>query len=311
MDSNSRIFIAGEQHFVGFALKKTLKEKGFSQIEPSGDDCSFAYDPIALANFFDRFRPEYVFLVGGKSGGIAANQKYPATLMLDNLTLQNNVIDLSHSNGIHKLLFLGSSCSYPRLADQPIKESSLLEGPLEPTNECYALAKIAGMKLCEAFRREHGCNFSTAIPSNPFGPGEDFSDDNSHVIPALIKRMHLANKVNLRSIEIWGTGNPRRDFIFVDDLAEALVFVMNKNDCPSTVNISVGKDISIADLASVIRGIVGYQGTIEFDPKKPDGMPLKALDSEKIRSMGWEPLTPFSIAIEKTYEWFLRYHPQI
>ena len=305
MDKKSRIFVAGDPFFIGAAIANTLQGRGFTVCGLENGSFPDLLDLRALNNFFEDLRPEYVFLAGGKSGGINANLKYPADLMLDNLRIQTNVIDVSYRNGVKKLLFLGSSCSYPRLAPQPIPEAALMTGPLEPTNEAYAVAKIAGIKLCEAYRNQYGADFITAIPSNPFGTGEDFSLEESHVIPSLIRKMHEARISGTKSVTVWGTGAPRREFLYIDDLAAACVFLMEKYADGEHINIGGSPDISIRELAGLIREIVGYSGAIQFDVSKPDGMHLKALDSSHIIELGWRPKWNLSDALKHTYDWYL------
>jgi GDP-L-fucose synthase len=258
-----------------------------------------------VSDFFAQNKPEYVFLAAGKSGGISANQKYPADLMLDNLLVICNVIDSAYHSGVKKLLYLASSCSYPKHSAQPMQVESLMTGILEPTNEAYAVAKIAGIKLCQAYCQQYGANFISGIPANAFGIGDDFSLEESHVIPALIRKMHEAKIADAEFVEIWGTGTPRREFIFADDLADACIFIADNYDDPMPINIGGGLDLSIKELAELIKEAIGYRGQLHFDASKPDGMPLKALDSSKLQSMGWQPQTSFRAAVEATYDWFL------
>jgi GDP-L-fucose synthase len=305
LDKKSRIFVAGDPFFIGAAIANTLQGSGFTVCGLENGSYPDLLDLRALNNFFEDLRPEYVFLAGGKSAGINANLKYPAELMLDNLRIQTNVIDVSYRYDVKKLLFLGSSCSYPRLSPQPIPEAALMTGPLEPTNEAYAVAKIAGIKLCEAYRKQYGANFITAIPSNPFGPGEDFSLEDSHVIPSLILKMHDAKLSGTKSVTVWGTGSPRREFLYVDDLANACVFLMEKYAGGGHINIGGNPDLSIKELTIMIAEIIGYSGAIEFDVSKPDGMPLKALDSKNIMDLGWRPHWDLSEALRCFYDWYL------
>jgi GDP-L-fucose synthase len=264
-------------------------------------------DPAQVEAFFARTNPAYVFLVAGDSGGIAANQKYPAQLMLDNLLTECIVIDNAHRYGVKKLLYLASSCVYPRHCPQPMAESWLLTGLLEPTNEAYALAKLAGIKLCQAYNRQYGTTFISAIPANIFGPGDDFSPEDSHVIAALIRRMHEAKNASWDAVDVWGTGSPQREFIFVDDLADACLFIMKQiGEKQNPINIGGGGVYSIKELAELIKRVIGYQGELRFDRTKPDGMPLKVLDSSTLEAMGWKPNTPFDTALVETYDWFLQ-----
>ena len=251
-------------------------------------------------------QPDYVFCVAGKSGGIDANQRFPADLMVDNLLVQTHVMRSAHHHGAKKLLYLASSCSYPRECSQPMRVESLMTGPLEPTNEAYAVAKLAGMTLCRAFRQQYGAHFISAIPANPYGPGDDFSPDTSHVIPALVRRFYLAKRTNDRAVQIWGTGSPRREFIFIDDLADACVFVMREYDEPQPINLGSSSDVSITELAELIKEVVGYRGALEFDTSKPDGMPRKSLDSRRLLEMGWKPSTTLRAGLEATFDWWRR-----
>lgn len=303
MHRNARLYVAGADTLLGAALLRMLQEQGYTNLLDDGHlDLTNA---AAVAQFFIAASPEYVFVAAGKSGGIAANQNYPATLMWDNLALICNLTRMALACKVEKLLYLASSCSYPRLSEQPMHPSALLTGALEPTNEPYAVAKIAGMKLCESFRREYGANFISAIPANFFGPGDDFSLENSHVISALIRKMHDAKAENAEAVEIWGTGNPRREFVFVDDLAAAAIYAMNHYEGDEPLNLGGGVDISIRDLAFTIKEVVAYRGELCFNPNRPDGMPIKLLDAEPLLSLGWQPKTDFQTGLVKTYEWFL------
>lgn len=305
MDKNSCIYVAGSDTLIGAAIVRELQRQGYTQ--PIGVE----YEPdltdaAQVEAFFAREKPEYVFLAAGKSGGISANVKYPATLMLDNLLVECHVIASTQRHGVKKLLYLASSCSYPKHTPQPMQIDSLLTGKLEPTNEAYAVAKIAGMKLCEAYRQQYGARFITGIPANAFGPGDDFSPEDSHVIAALLRKMHEAKLNDSPSVEIWGTGTPRREFIFVDDLADACVFALNHYDGAAPINLGGGTDLSIKELARQIQTLVGYTGKLCFNTSKPDGMPLKALDSTVLLNMGWRPRTSFHDALAQTYAWFLQ-----
>jgi len=256
--------------------------------------------------FFSRVNPEYVFLAAGKSGGIQANLKYPADLMRENLLIECHLLYQACRHRVKKLLYLASSCSYPKYCLQPMREDLLLAGFLEPTSEAYALAKISGIKMCQAYRTQYEVNFVSGIPANAFGPGDDFSQEDSHVIPALISRIHEAKVRGRKSLEIWGSGAPRREFIFSRDLAEACILVMQGYDDALPINLGGGLDISIAELAYLIKEIIGFQGHIFFDTTKPDGMPRKLLDSSKLKGLGWQPRTSFRDALQATYEWFLQ-----
>jgi GDP-L-fucose synthase len=284
-----------------------LERAGYVNIVGKADEEPPPSDPAQVKAFFARTNPAYVFLVSGDSGGIAANQKYPAQLMLDNLLTECIVIDNAHRYGVKKLLYLASSCVYPRHCPQPMSEGWLLTGPLEPTNEAYALAKLAGIKLCQAYNHQHGTKFISAIPANAFGPGDDFSPEDSHVIAALIRRMHEAKNGSWEAVDVWGTGSPQRDFIFVDDLADACLFIMEQYcEKQQPVNVGGGGVYSIKELAELIKRVVGYRGELRFDRTKPDGMPLKVLDSSVLNGMGWKSSTPFGTALRATYDWFLQ-----
>ncbi len=305
MDKNANIYVAGGQTLIGAALLRQLEHQGYKHLAglpPAEPDLT---DREQVSDFFASNKPDYVFLAAGKSGGISANQKYPADLMLDNLLVVCNVIDSAHRSGVKKLLYLASSCSYPKHSPQPMQVESLMTGNLEPTNEAYAVAKIAGIKLCQAYCQQYGTNFISGIPANAFGIGDDFSLEESHVIPALIRKMHEAKMASAESVEIWGTGTARREFILADDLADACLFIMDKYDEKKPINIGGGLDLSIKELAELIKDAVGYRGLLRFDTRKPDGMPLKALDSSKLSSMGWQPKTSFYAAVSLTYDWFL------
>ena len=301
MDANARIYVAGGGTLVGRALLKRLAEREFTQIiRDTEPDLSDRRD---VAAFFRRTRPEYVFLTAGKVSGIAGNQQWPADLMLDNLLAVTHVIPTAWESQVRKLLYLASSCIYPKAAPQPFNVSSLGSGPMEPTSEAYGVAKLAGMKLCDAYRRQHNAAFITAISGDTYGPGDDFSVENSHVAAGLLRRIHEARTERRPFVEIWGSGAPRREFIYADDLADACIFAMQQHDAPEPLNLGSGEDISIADLAKLIRAVVGYDGELRFDGSKPDGMPFKALDSSAIRSMGWAPLWDLRRGLEETYRW--------
>lgn len=305
MDKDANIYVAGGQTLIGAALLRQLEQQGYKNLAglpPAEPDLT---DREQVSDFFASNKPDYVFLAAGKSGGISANQKYPADLMLDNLLVVCNVIDSAYRCGVKKLLYLASSCSYPKHSPQPMQVESLMTGNLEPTNEAYAVAKIAGIKLCQAYGQQYGANFISGIPANAFGIGDDFSLEESHVIPALIRKMHEAKIADAEFVEIWGTGTPRREFILADDLADACLFIMDKYDEKKPINIGCGLDLSIKELAELIKDAVGYRGLLRFDTRKPDGMPLKALDSSKLSSMGWQPKTSFYAAVSLTYDWFL------
>jgi GDP-L-fucose synthase len=306
MQIHDRIYVAGGQTFVGAAILKRLAKDGYWNVLSPEDEPDLI-QPSEVDSFFEAHAPDYVFVAAGDSGGIAANRKYPAELLRHNLLVECNVVHGAYRHGAKKLLYLASSCVYPRECPQPMVESSLLTGPLEPTNEAYALAKLAGIKLCQAYNRQYGTKFISAIPANIFGPGDDFSPEDSHVIAALIRRMHEARNASWEAVEVWGTGSPQRDFIFVDDLTEACVFIMKQYDEEQVpINIGGGGVCSIKELAELIKQVVGYDGELRFDRTKPDGMPLKVLDSSILNGMGWKPNTPFGTALGETYDWFLQ-----
>lgn len=307
MDRNARIFVAGGTTLIGAALLRQLDEQKFANVvgaPPAEPDLRSAAE---VDEFFRRFRPDYVFLAAGKSGGILANQEQPAELIFDNLLSACLVIDAAHRHGARKLLYLASACCYPKLCPQPMRVESLSSGPLEPTNDAYATAKIAGIKLCQAYARQHGDMFLSAIPANPFGIDDDFSPTGGHVIPALFGKLHAAKLEARQSVSIWGTGSPKREFVFADDLADACLFVMREYDDPQTpINLGCGQELSIRETAELIREVVGFRGELEFDVSKPDGMPRKSLDSTPLIRMGWQPQTSLLVALEKTYAAYCR-----
>jgi GDP-L-fucose synthase len=306
MKKDSRIFVAGGEKKIGAAIVRELERQGYQQIVGQGNTGLNLLDSNSVEDFFQREKPEYVICAAGKSGGISANQKYPADLMLDNLLVECHVIHAAHTHHVRKLLYLASSCCYPKHAPQPMKEEYLSTGALEPTNEAYATAKIAGIKLCEAYRQQHNANFITAIPTNYFGPEDDFSAENSHVIGALFRKMHDAVYAHADSVTLWGTGKARREFIYVDDLARASIMLMNNYDGASVINIGSGEALSIAELAKAIQRVTGFQGELVFDTSKPDGMAVKILDSRRLMALGWEPVWSFDDALKRTYDWFLK-----
>jgi GDP-L-fucose synthase len=303
---DAKIYVAGGQSLIGAAILGELESQGYANLLGKYTEGLDLTDPSQVEAYFATTKPEYVFLAAGKSGGIEANRKYPAELMRDNLLSGCHILHSALQHRVKKLLYLASSCSYPKLCPQPMKEEYLLTGPLEPTNEAYALAKIAGIKLCQAYRRQYGAPFICGIPGNAFGPGDDFSEEDSHVIPGLMRRMHEAKQKGKASFLIWGTGAPRREFICSRDLAEACILVMNKYEEAEPINLGMGSDISIAELAGLLKEIIGFKGEISFDPGRPDGMPVKVLDAGKLRGLNWEPRTPFRKALEETYRWFLQ-----
>jgi len=305
MKASSPVFVAGRRGLVGSAIYRALQRRGFTKLlGPSRDELDLR-DQAAVERFFAAAKPEYVFQAAARVGGILANDTYPADFIRDNLQIQTNVIDAAHRHGVRKLCFLGSSCVYPRLAAQPMTEASLLTGALEPTNQWYAIAKIAGIKMCQAYSRQYGFNAISIMPTNLYGPGDDFDLQSSHVLPALIRKFHEARVQRAASVSVWGTGAPRREFLYVDDLADAACFLMEGYDSPEIINIGVGEDISIAELADLIRGIVGFEGEIEYDRSKPDGAPQKLLDVSKSRDLGWRASTALVDGIRWTYQWYL------
>ncbi|GHV55301.1 GDP-L-fucose synthase [Deltaproteobacteria bacterium] len=305
MIARSRVYVAGHTGLVGGAILRALPAQGFDNLILRSHSELDLCDQRAVAEFFAAEKPEYVFLAAAKVGGIHANAAYPAEFIRDNLLIQGNIIDSAWKNACKKLLFLGSSCIYPKLCPQPIKEEYLLTGPLEPSNEWYALAKIAGIKMCRAYRRQYGFDAISAMPANLYGPGDNFHAENSHVLPALIRRFHEAQERGAREVAIWGTGTPRREFLHVDDLAEALIFLMQNYSAEEHINVGCGQDLTIMDLAKMAAVVTGYTGTIKTDTAKPDGTPQKLLDVSKLTSLGWQAKTSLEIGIAKTYEWFL------
>ncbi len=305
MHKDSRIYIAGHLGLVGSAIYRSLIEQGFSNFILRRHDELDLCDQSAVKLFFEQEQPEYVFLAAAVVGGIHANDTKPVEFMQSNLQIQNNIIDFSWKNNIKKLLFLGSTCVYPRDCPQPIKEEYLLSGPLEKTNEWYAISKIAGIKLCQAYRKQYGFNAISLMPTNLYGPGDSFDLRSSHVLPALIRKFHEGKLRNTQSVEIWGTGQPYREFMYVDDMADACCYLMKNYDEADILNIGTGKDISIKALAELIGEIIGYQGDIVFDKNKPDGTPKKLTDISKLAKLGWQSKTSLSDGIKKTYDWYL------
>ncbi|MDR1242921.1 MAG: GDP-L-fucose synthase [Deltaproteobacteria bacterium] len=306
MDSNAKIYVAGHRGLVGSAVCRSLLRLGAKNLLVRTSLELDLRKQSAVEDFFAREKPAYVFLAAAKVGGIFANQTYPAEFIRDNLLIQNNIIDAAYRNGCGKLLFLGSSCIYPRLCPQPIKEEYLLTGSLEPTNEPYALAKIAGIKMCQAYRRQYGFDAISAMPANLYGPGDNFHPENSHVLPALIRRFHEAKEAGAERVSVWGTGAPRREFLYVDDLAEALVFLMRVYSGYEHINVGSGTDGTIGHLAATIAEVVGYTGEIVHDQSKPDGTPQKLLDVSRLAALGWRSKTGLVDGIKATYAWFLQ-----
>jgi len=305
MHSNSSIYIAGHRGLVGSALLTLLQQEGYTNLITRTSQELDLRNQQAVESFFAQEKPEYVFLLAAKVGGIKANMMYPADFIYDNLVIELNVIRAAYKYGTKKLLFMGSSCIYPRLCQQPMKEEYLLQGPLEPTNEGYAVAKIAGIKLCQTFNKQYGTQFITCMPTNLFGPGDNFDPETAHALPALIARMHRAKQENTPSISIWGSGNARREWLYVEDLATACLFLMLHYKDNSIINIGTGQDISIRELAYAVKDIVGYQGELLFDTTKPEGMPQKLLNVDKASALGWQAQTNLETGIRKTYAWYI------
>jgi GDP-L-fucose synthase len=307
MSRASRVYVAGHGGLVGSAIVRALRQDGFENILTATRDQLDLRDQAAVNYWFKDHRPEYVFLVAGKVGGILANSTYPADFLYDNLLIHATTIHASYRQGVEKLLYLGSSCIYPRLAPQPISEDSLLTGLLEPTNEMYAIAKIAGIKMCEAYRAQYGCNFISAMPTNLYGPGDNFDLASGHVLPAMIRKFHEAKDKNESTVTIWGTGTPRREFLYVDDLAAACLFLMRQYNGHSHINVGTGQDITIAGVAELVRSIVYPEASLVFDTTKPDGTPRKVLDTSVLNELGFHPRVGLKEGIAQTYGWFLEY----
>lgn len=303
-DTGAKIYLAGHRGLVGAALERKLKAEGYTNLVTRTSADLDLRDQRAVTRFFAEERPDYVFLAAAKVGGILANSTYPAQFLYDNLMIASNIIHASYQHEVTKLLNLGSSCIYPKLAAQPLEESSLLTGPLEPTNRAYAVAKIAAIELCDSYRQQYGCDFVSAMPTNLYGPGDNFDLETSHVLPALLRKMHEAKTSDEPTVTVWGSGTPQREFLYIDDLAEACLFLMREVSEPGPINVGTGKDISIGDLALLIKSIVGFEGELAFDQTKPDGTPRKLLDVDKLRQLGWQAKTPLEAGITKTYDWF-------
>lgn len=305
MEKEAKIYIAGHRGMVGSAIWRALSSEGYGHLVGRSSAELDLRNQQAVFSFFETEKPDYVFLAAAKVGGIVANNTYRGAFLYDNLMMEANVIEASRVYEVKKLLFLGSSCIYPKLAPQPLKEEYLLSGFLEPTNEPYAIAKIAGIKLCETYWDQYGCTFISAMPTNLYGPNDNYHPTNSHVIPGLIRKFHEAKVSGLNEVEIWGTGTPLREFLHVDDLASACVFLMKSYNDRGFVNVGSGKEISIADLAKLIAAVVGYSGTLKFNPDKPDGTPRKVMDSGKLNNLGWKPVRPFKAGLQEAYANFL------
>jgi GDP-L-fucose synthase len=305
MDREAKIYVAGHLGLVGGAIFRALQAAGFRNLLYQSQEELDLRDQAATAAFFASARPEYVLLAAARVGGIRANFTYPADFIYDNLIIQANVIHQAYLHRIKKLLFLGSSCIYPKLCPQPMKEEYLLDGKLEPTNEPYAVAKIAGVKMCQAYNRQHGTCFLSVMPTNLYGPGDNFDLLDSHVIPALIRKCHEAKVRGAGEVVIWGTGAPRREFLYVDDLADACLFLMQHYDDGEMINVGVGQDLTIRELAKMVTEVVGFRGELVFDPSHPDGTPRKLLDISRLSRLGWQARTPLGAGLQKTYQWFL------
>jgi GDP-L-fucose synthase len=304
LDKSEKIFVAGHRGMVGSGLVRRLEAEGFVNLLVRDKSNLDLRDESAVAKFFAEEKPDIVVLAAAKVGGIKANSDYPVEFLLENLRIQNNVIHSAYENDVRKVLFLGSSCIYPKFAPQPIPETALLSGPLEPTNEAYAIAKIAGIKLCQAYSREHGSNFISVVPTNLYGPNDNFNLETSHVLAALLRKAHEAKTRKDRKLTVWGSGTPRREFLHVDDLASACLMLLEKYNSPEIINVGCGEDISIVELAELICDVVGFDGDLTWDATKPDGTPRKLLDVTKLRALGWKPSISLRDGIAQTYEWF-------
>ena len=310
MIKTARIFVAGHRGLAGSAIARKLEADGYSNLLLASRQALDLRRQSGVEDFFARERPEYVFLAAAKVGGILANNSYPAEFLLDNLEIQTNVIHAAWKHGVRKLVFLGSSCIYPKFAPQPIREESLLTGELEPTNEAYAIAKIAGIKLCQAYHRQYGFRAISLMPTNLYGPGDNFDLQNSHVLPALLRKFHEAAAAGAAEVTVWGTGSPRREFLHVDDLAAAAVFLMLNYESPEILNVGTGEDLTIRELAETVARVTGFQGRLVFDESKPDGTPRKVLDVSRIQALGWKARIELESGIAATYQWYLKRQTQ-
>jgi len=307
MNKTDKIYIAGHRGLVGSAIHRNLEKSGYSNFVLRTSKELNLTSQSEVNQFFETEKPDYVFLAAAKVGGIHANGTYPADFIRENLQIQTNVIDAAYRNNTKKLLFLGSSCIYPKFAPQPMKEEYLLTGELEPTNEWYAIAKIAGIKMCQAYKKQYGFNAISIMPTNLYGPGDNFNLENSHVMPALIRKFHDAKINNLADVVVWGTGTPKREFLHVDDMADASVFLMNNYDGFDFVNVGVGEDVSIKELAEIVKDTVGFEGELKFDSSKPDGTPRKLLDVTKLNEEGWNAKVNFLEGVGSTYQWYVEH----
>ena len=306
IDRNERVYIAGHRGLVGSAIWRELESAGFKNLIGRSRSELDLQDAAAVKSFYAKEKPAYVFVAAAKVGGILANNNYPAQFLYENLQIQNNLIHGAHEAGVKKLLFLGSSCIYPKLAPQPIKEEHLLTGPLEPTNEWYAIAKIAGIKMCQAYRRQYGCNFISAMPTNMYGPNDNFDLQSSHVLPALIRKFHEAKISNAATVTCWGTGTPLREFLYADDLARACLFLLENYNEEQFINIGFGSDVTIKQLAETVQRVVGFGGKIVWDTTKPDGTPRKLMDSSRLFALGWKSKVELEAGIKLAYDFFLK-----
>jgi len=306
IDRNERVYIAGHRGLVGSAIWRELESAGFKNLIGRARTELDLQDAAAVKSFYAKEKPAYVFVAAAKVGGILANNNYPAQFLFENLQIQNNLIHGAHQAGVKKLLFLGSSCIYPKLAPQPIKEEHLLTGPLEPTNEWYAIAKIAGIKMCQAYRRQYGCNFISAMPTNMYGPNDNFDLQSSHVLPALIRKFHEAKVSSAITVTCWGTGTPLREFLYADDLARACLFLLENYNEEQFINIGYGSDVTIKQLAETVQRVVGFGGKIVWDTSKPDGTPRKLMDSSRLFALGWKPQVELEAGIKLAYDFFLK-----
>ncbi|AZB44667.1 GDP-L-fucose synthase [Bacillus sp. FJAT-42376] len=305
MKEISKIYVAGHRGLVGSAIVRRLKKEGFDNLLVKTSTELDLRNKALVDKFFEFEKPEYVFLAAAKVGGIVANNEYPADFIRDNLLIQTNVIDAAYRNSAEKLLFLGSTCIYPKMASQPLKEEYLLTGELEPTNEPYAIAKIAGIKMCQSYNRQYGTKYISVMPTNLYGEEDNFDLHTSHVLPALIRKFHEAKEQNAPHVEVWGTGSPKREFLYSDDLADACLYLMKQYEGNEIVNVGVGEDISIKELANLVKETVGYSGDIQFNTSKPDGTPRKLVDVTKLNALGWKAKTPLNEGLNKAYQWFL------
>lgn len=305
VETSAKIYVAGHRGLVGAALVRQLRASGYDNLLLATSKEVDLKEQGAVRDFFRRHKPDYVFVAAAKVGGILANDSYPADFIYENLMIEANLIHESYRNGVKKLLFLGSTCIYPKMAPQPIKEEYLLTGPLEPTNEWYAVAKIAGIKLCQAYRRQHGCSYICAMPTNLYGPGDNFDLQGSHVMSALIRKFHEAKTAGQSQVVVWGTGTQKREFLHVDDCAVACLFLMDRYDDGEIVNVGVSEDIAIQDLAELVKVVTGFVGDIVYDSSKPDGTPRKLVDTSKLRGLGWTPTIGLEQGVRSTYEWYL------